>query len=98
MIDIDKEAVAQLREYRERRGPASCVRIGILSGSSQGPMLGISIDESSDRDEVFSYEDLEVIVDKALLEYCEKMTVEFVMQEGEGCGAGGFKITPKNPV
>lgn len=98
MIEIDKEAVKQLKIFRESSGSESCVRIGILSGSTSGPTLGVSIDDRTDRDEAFFYDDLEVIIDKALLNYCEKIDVEFVLQEGGGCGGAGFRITPKNPI
>lgn len=99
MIEIAEEAVQQLREFKERRGPGSCVRIGILSGSTTGPTLGVTIDERNESDELFSYDGFDVIVDKALLSYCRKISVEFVLQEGGGCSSGGgFKITPSNPV
>jgi len=98
MIEIDKEAVQQLKNFREPSGSESCVRIGILSGSTSGPMLGVSVDEKTDRDEVFTYDDLEVIIDKALLSYCEEIAVEFVMQEGGGCGGAGFRITPRKEI
>ncbi|HKJ66034.1 MAG TPA: hypothetical protein VJ969_11570 [Desulfopila sp.] len=98
MIEVDKGAVEQLKQFREQSGTDSCVRIGILSGSTSGPTLGVSVDDKTDRDEVFSYGDLEVIIDKALLSYCEIIAVEFVYQEGGGCSGAGFRITPQKPI
>jgi Fe-S cluster assembly iron-binding protein IscA len=98
MMDITGEAVQQLKEFRGRKGPDSYVRIGILSGSTSGASLGVTIDDKSDKDEVFSFDDLNVIIDKALLAYCETIEVEYVLQQGGGCGGGGFKITPKNAL
>ncbi len=98
MIEIDKEAVEQLKNFREASKSDSCVRIGILSGSTSGPTLGVSIDDKTDRDEVFFYDDLEIIIDKALLAYCETIAVEFVFQQGGGCSGAGFKITPRKPI
>ncbi|MBM9604877.1 iron-sulfur cluster biosynthesis family protein [Desulfopila inferna] len=98
MLNITKEAAQQLKEFRERRGPDSSVRLGILSGNKSGASLGVIVDEKTDSDKTFSFDGLEVIIDKALLEYCENIEVEYVLQEGGGCGGGGFKITPRNPV
>ncbi len=98
MLNITKEAVQQLKEFRERRGPDSPVRLGILSGNTSGALLGVVVDEKTDSDKIFSFDGLEVIIDKALLEYCETIEVEYVLQEGGGCGGGGFKITPRNPI
>lgn len=95
MIEISKQARQQLQEFRDRRGPDGCVRIGILSGSTSGPSLGVVVDDKSDSDTLFDFDGLEVIIDKALLEYCQEITVDYVQQEGGGCGSGGFRITPK---
>lgn len=99
MVDISDHAVVQLKEYKARRGPESCVRIGILSGSTSGPSLGITMDEKTEADEVYCFDDFEVIIDKALLKYCETINIDYVQQEGGGCGSGaGFKIVAKNPL
>ncbi len=97
MIVISEEAQKQLREYKERQGPNSQVRIGIMSGSSTGPNLGISMDDVSDGDEIFPFDGFEIIVEKGLLEFCATISVEYVLTSGGGCGSGGgFKIIPEN--
>ncbi len=99
MLNISEHAVMQLKEFRARRGPNAFVRVGILSGSGSGPSLGITIDDKLDTDEQYSFDDLTVIIDRALLSYCETIDVEYVLQEGGGCGSGaGFKIVAKNPI
>lgn len=98
MLNITREAVRQLKEYRERRGADSFVRLGILSGNTRGASLGILVDDKTDNDEVFSFDGLEVIIDKALLEYCANIEVEYVLQEGGGCSGAGFRITPKKSI
>lgn len=95
MIRISKEAEQQLKEYKERRGADSSVRIGIVSGNSSGSMLGISIDEEKNSDTRFSYDGFELIVDTQLLQFCEEIEVEFILKQEAGCGSGGLKITPK---
>lgn len=99
MLNISDHAVVQLKEFKARRGPKSCVRIGILSGSTSGPSLGITVDDKTDADTVFSYDELEVIIDEALMSYCEVIDVDYVHQDGGGCGSGaGFKIVAKKPL
>ena len=99
MLDISNEAVQQLKEFKGRQESDSCVRIGILSGQAAGSKLGVTIDVANEKDETFTFDGLEVVVDKALLDYCKSISVEFVLTEGGGCGSGGgFKITPQNPL
>ncbi len=99
MLNITEHAIAQLKEFKERRGPGASVRIGILSGSTSGPSLGITMDDKTEADEAYSFDDFEVIIDKSLLTYCETIDVDYVVQDGGGCGSGaGFKIVAKNPL
>ena len=98
MMNITGEAVQQLKEFKERRAPDSYVRIGIVSGTTTGPSLGVLADKKTDKDTICSFDDLEVIIDTALLQYCQKISVEYVQQESAGCGSGGFKITPQNSL
>lgn len=99
MLNITEHAIAQLKEFKERRGPETNVRIGILSGSTSGPSLGITMDDKTEADEAYSFDDFEVIIDKSLLTYCETIDVDYVVQDGGECGSGaGFKIVAKNPL
>lgn len=94
MLDISREAVQQLKEFKGRRAPESWVRIGIVSGNTSGPSLGVLVDDKADTDTVYSFDDLEIIIDTALLQYCRKISVEYVQQDSTGCGGGGFQIVP----
>lgn len=99
MLDVSREAVQQLKEFKNRQGPDSPIRIGILSGQATGSKLGVTTDVASEKDEIFTFDGLEIVVDKALLNYCKSISVEFVLTAGGGCGSGGgFKIIPQNPL
>lgn len=99
MLEISSQAVQQLKELKNRQGPQLSVRIGILSGQVTGSNLGVTMDEASERDQVFTFDGLEVIADRALLEFCKSISVEFVLSDSGGCGSGGgFKIVPQNPL
>jgi Fe-S cluster assembly iron-binding protein IscA len=57
------------------------------------------VDAKTDTDESFVFGDLEVIIDEALIKYCEKINIEYVLQKGGGCSSGGgFRLTPKNKI
>jgi Fe-S cluster assembly iron-binding protein IscA len=98
MINISSEAIQMLKEFKERKGPDSYVRIGIVSGTTSGSSLGVVVDEKTEKDTVCSFEGLEVIVDSALLQYCEEISVEYIQQESAACGGGGFRIVPQNSL
>ncbi|MDJ0622178.1 MAG: hypothetical protein QNJ17_04380 [Desulfocapsaceae bacterium] len=98
MLDISKEAIQQLKEFKGRRAPESWVRIGIVSGSSSGPSLGVLVDDKLDTDTVYNFDDLEVIIDTALIQYCQKITVEYVQQDSAACGSGGFQIISEQSI
>lgn len=96
MIDISKEAVQQLKEYKEKNAPDSYIRIGIVSGTTSGASLGVVADDKKDKDTVVNLEGLDVLIDTALLQYCETISIEYIQQDSAACGSGAFKITPKN--
>lgn len=98
MLTVSREAINQLKEFQARRGGKSPVRIGILSGTTTGPSLGVTVDDRTDRDSVFTFDGLEVIVDTALLDYSETIEVQYVQEEAGGCSSGGFKITAKKSL
>ena len=62
MMNISDHAIQQLKEFKERKAPDSYVRIGIVSGTTTGPSLGILADEKTAKDTVCSFDDLEVIL------------------------------------
>ncbi len=99
MLEISSQAIQQLKELKDRQGPNSAVRIGILSGQATGSNLGVTTDITTEKDEIFDFDGLQVIVDKALMAFCKSISIEFVLTEGGGCGSGGgFRITPKNSL
>lgn len=98
MLDITREAIQQLKEFKERNAPESHVRIGIVSGSSTGPSLGILVDDKADSDTVCTFENLEIIIDTALLQYCRKISVDYVQQDSAGCRGTGFQIVSEQDL
>lgn len=99
MLTIATEAQQQLVEFKNRKGPDEYIRIGILSGNTSGPNLGVTIDDKNENDRVFEFNNLKVIIDRALLEFCGRVEVHYVHQEGSHCSrGGGFKVVVQNPL
>lgn len=98
MLEISNEAVQQLKEFKERKAPDCYVRIGIVSGNTSGPSLGVLVDDKADTDTVCNFDDLEIIIDTALLQYCRKISIEYVQKDTEGCRGTGFQIIPEQSL
>lgn len=96
MLEISDLAVEKMVAIQENDEDKRPVRISLVSGASTGPNLGLVCDDKNDTDRTFKYDDLEVIIDANMLEYCKKITIDFVQNDMAGCAAdGGFKITPE---
>ena len=96
MVEISEKAIEKLLEIQQQDDEGKPVRIGLVSGSSTGPNLGVLCDSRAETDQSFSYGELEVIVDEKLLTYCQKISIEFVQNDVSACSAdGGFKISPQ---
>ncbi|MEE4243034.1 MAG: hypothetical protein V2I36_16350 [Desulfopila sp.] len=97
-MEISEEAVRRLKEFRDRTAYGSPVRIGILSGNTSGSVLGVMVDDKSEKDKDYAFGDLKVIIDSDLMAYCGSITVEYVPPHDGACGGGGFKIVAKRPL
>lgn len=99
MLEMTELAIEKLKAFQKIENKNQPVRIALVSGSSTGPNLGVSCDEQLESDVAFEFDDLLVIIDEPLINYCEKITVDFVKNEAAGCSAeGGFKIVPQNTL
>ena len=67
MINVTKPAQEQVRMYFEGKEIAP-IRIFLNSGGCGGPSLAMALDEKKDTDAVFTFDDIEYIIDKDLLE------------------------------
>ncbi len=96
MISITEECIEQLKLYEEEEGSDLLIRVAVMSGAEKSPNLGIMMDERSENDDMFSFGELKVIIEKKLMEYCRNIVIEYVRTERDGCAvSGGFKIHPE---
>lgn len=97
MLEITDLAKTQLKAFKEGENTELPIRIAIMSGAAGKPNLGVMPDEALENDEIQEFDGVQVIIDKGLLEYCKKITVDYVKMESSGCSIdGGFKIHQEN--
>ena len=92
MLELTDLAVKKLKEFQEVEGPEQSVRVAIVSGSAKSPNLGIVSDDATEADEVFDFDGLPLIIDKALMEYCKKIEIEIKDYTRGNCCSWDLKI------
>lgn len=76
MINVSKPAQEQVRMYFEGKEIAP-IRIFLSSGGCGGPSLAMALDEKKNTDAVFTFDDVEYIIDKDLLENAGPVNIDF---------------------
>ncbi|WP_321493407.1 IscA/HesB family protein [uncultured Desulfobacter sp.] len=77
MINVTKPAQEQVRMYFEGK-ELSPVRIFLNSGGCGGPSLAMALDEKQETDAVFTFDNVEYIMNKDLLEKASPVDIDFV--------------------
>lgn len=80
MINVTKPAQEQVKFYFEGKEIVP-IRLFLNPDGCGGPSLAMALDEKKESDAVFSFDDVEYIMDKALLEKASPVDVDF---EGTG--------------
>ncbi|MCG8553031.1 MAG: IscA/HesB family protein [Desulfobacterales bacterium] len=76
MINVTKPAQEQVRMYFEGKELAP-IRIFLNSGGCGGPSLAMALDEKKETDTVFTFDNIEYIIDKDLLEKASPVDIDF---------------------
>ena len=102
MIQVTDETLVKLEEMLQAEGSKnSAVRIAVMGGGSQGPALGLVVDEASEDDQRYDVGGLPMIIDKGLIDYCKSITIDFTVGTQGKCGGAsgsGFIITAEQPL
>ena len=102
MIQVTEEALTKLEELLHSQGGAhSAIRVAVMGGGSEGPGLGLIVDEAGADDVCYDVEGVSLIIDRGLLEFCRSVTIDFTIGTEGKCGGAsgsGFLIEPVNPV
>ncbi|WP_020587201.1 IscA/HesB family protein [Desulfobacter curvatus] len=80
MINVSKPAQEQVRMYFEGK-EIEPIRIFLNSAGCGGPSLAMALDEKKETDAVFTFDDVEYIMEKDLLEKASPVFIDF---EGAG--------------
>ena len=102
MLQVTEEALAKIEELlRAEGGEKSAVRVAVMGGGSQGPGLGLVVDEPGDGDVTFDVGGVPMLIEANLLNYCKSVVIDFTTGASGKCGGAsgsGFVIVPENPV
>lgn len=102
MLQISPEALIKLEELHQAEGGEnSAVRIAVMGGGSHGPGLGLVVDEPTDNDVLIDEFSIRIVVDRNLMNYCRKISIEFRVGSDGRCGGAsgsGFLINPENTI
>ena len=70
------------------------IRVSVVEDKGTVPFLGLSLDEEKPQDDSFCIQGVTFIVDKALLEQCGTINIDFIEEESHS----GFKVTSANSL
>lgn len=76
MINVSKPAQEQVRMYFEGK-KIEPIRIFLNTAGCAGPSLAMALDEKKETDAVFTFDDVEYIMDKDLLEKASPVDIDF---------------------
>lgn len=94
MLEVSTEANEKLVEYMNENNITSSFRVFMTEGGCSGPSLALALDEEKDGDQVFTEEGTVFLVNKALLEQCGTIKLEFANVNDQP----GFSLESKNPL
>jgi Fe-S cluster assembly iron-binding protein IscA len=102
MIQVSDEALVKLEELLRAEGSQdSAIRVAVMGGGSQGPGLGLIVDEPGQADRQYDVGGVPVIIDTNLIDYCRLITIDFTVGSQGKCGGAsgsGFIIAPQQPL
>lgn len=97
MLTITSKAAAHLHEIASSSDKEYGIRISLMGSSG----FGLTADIVKDDDHITLCGDIQVIVDRKLLEYCRAITIDFREGDPDGCSSKsgrGFTITAEQAV
>lgn len=100
MLHIREEAEEHLNNLLIEGSTKSAIRIAVMGGV-HGPGLGLIVDEAGENDLYFEHNNIPLIVDKKLMDYCQSITIGFKTGTDGSCGGSsgsGFLINSENPL
>lgn len=97
MITISNEAAAHLHELLDPDNPLPGLRLSVMGSSG----FGLTPDKAQESDHITLSGEIEIFIDKKLLDFCQSIAIDFNEGNPQGCSSKsgrGFVITAENPV
>jgi len=94
MLEVTNQANEKLVEYMQANNINSSLRVFLTQGGCSGPALAIALDEKKPNDEEYSFDQLTVLVEKALLTQCGSITIDYI----DAGNRSGFSVQSATPL
>lgn len=101
MLEVSDAAVKHFQEVGETTPTTPVIRIAIMGSRGTSCGLGLIMDQIQETDIAIENGPHTIVVDKKLMEYCRKITIDFTNGEPNRCDSlskRGFLINAENPV
>jgi Fe-S cluster assembly iron-binding protein IscA len=101
MLEVSDEALKYLADISTDKSAGPAIRVAVMGSGGTNCGLGLIIDEMNDTDLAYEKGDYTLIIDKNLMEFCKKISIDFTQGEPNRCESRskrGFLIHAENPV
>lgn len=96
MLEISTEALAHMADLFSRSSEGEAIRIAVMGPAG----LALILDQPQESDISFDRENIRVVIDRNLMQYCQSIHIGF-QAGGGGCAhgeQGGYVIEAENPI
>jgi Fe-S cluster assembly iron-binding protein IscA len=101
MLEVSNEAMKYLGDIGADKNSGPAIRVAVMGSGGTNCGLGLILDEVIDTDLTFQKGDYTLIIDKNLMDFCKKVSIDFTQGEPDRCESRskrGFLIHAENPV
>ncbi len=101
MLEVSDEALKYLADISTDKSTGPAIRVAVMGSAGTNCGLGLILDEITDADITFERGNYTLVVDKNLMNYCKKITIDFTQGEPNRCESRskrGFLIHAEQPV
>jgi Fe-S cluster assembly iron-binding protein IscA len=101
MLEVSDEALKYLADIGADKSKGPAIRVAIMGSGGTNCGLGLILDEVKDTDITFTKGEYTLVIDKNLMDYCKKITIDFTQGQPDRCESRskrGFLIHADNPV
>lgn len=95
MLTVSEEAIGYMKELLDQEAnTGSAIRVAVMGQSG----LGLVVDDPQENDVTFDKDQLSIIVDRNLMEFCKTISIGFKTGDSTSCSSSGYIIETENPL